>query len=60
MSSLKGGKVSGAEKIRRRSVQESEGRRVAEEGRERGGTEDNGGMPERSGTSFGDRLHCCC
>jgi len=48
------------EKIRRRSMQESEGGRVVEEGRGRQGMENSRGMPERPGTLSRDRLchHC--
>jgi len=49
VSSPKRGEVSEVRKIRRRSVQENRGRRVAEESRRRRGTEKRGGMPKRPG-----------
>jgi len=57
-SSPKRGKVSRAEKIGRRSAQESREGRVVEESRGRRGTEKRGGMPARPGTLSRDGLHC--
>jgi len=59
-SSPKRGKVSRAEKIRRKSTQESGGGRVVEESGGRRGMEKRGGMLKRPSTLSRDRSRHCC
>ena len=58
--SPKRGKVSGVEKIGRRSMQERRRERVVEESGGERDTEKRGEMPKRSGSLSRDRLHCYC